>query len=899
MSTDGAKTDDQIVFDKNDVKVTHTGPPKQHGTPNTGNVPTVPPASGSASTSARLHLVDYTKVFGLIDTMSNKFKCSTKKGLYDMREKLERDIKMVCDTPGISGENMLDYIVGGILEDAAKKGGAPLYVRNEIEQLIKANSHTGVELVRELLRRYGNELPAAHIELLNEFKALVRTKAMSLRDCLNQYTDIIQRMKKEEVDCVPSQEVLGAKLISFIRDHEEERNALTTFGFLSQMRELVDSDNEEAAYTQAGNVSDLTRDPAKLLKLLHLVANDNGRLLSTFSRPSNAPEMQLAAGAMVMGNQANRVTRRKAQGKQGGTHKGKGSKAKLNFRHDGDPSTAPSGSSSACENCGLHHAEGRQNCKAKDDECNHCGRRGHWERCCKQKAKNGKQQRGPGGKDNKKTGSLNGPAPLAAAARASATTLSAQSVRTLRDLCKEIGNVTIGEEVSSWTCIDEAAYRAANSKVDGLILCVDTACTATALPYDQFAKFIISTTPCDTKIRTASKNAQLTTTEKHLLAFNVVDTHGEVTPVYEIAYLSHDIDVPLLSANEKKLHVDPDTKLIDAVGLTGEDGVVWVKVKKYDSTYGIVIGDPVTKQVKERAYATFLKTNNLDSLDMLLFVHNRYMHVSGPALKQQLNQLKIDTSVFNSSDFTDVTAKCSTCAMTTLARKAVPARNGTFFDKYKTGEACFQDLTFLPKYMGGRPFTCFSVIIDVKTRLLSTLPLKQKNEAIDHMLNWIRQRLAEGVKVLVVFSDNGGEFIGKEYLSLLREHHILRLPGPPRTPQSQGLVERANRRIKTALFRVCVDTGLPERFWPALLPGVTNTLNLTVHTTTNSPAIMVYKMPAICVGDYIAANVDGKVMHGFFVGYTQQNRANVIVRERHQLAFSIKVVHPVHIKLLH
>ncbi|WP_371079261.1 hypothetical protein, partial [Salmonella enterica] len=76
-------------------------------------------------------------------------------------------------------------------------------------------------------------------------------------------------------------------------------------------------------------------------------------------------------------------------------------------------------------------------------------------------------------------------------------------------------------------------------------------------------------------------------------------------------------------------------------------------------------------------------------------------------------------------------------------------------------------------------------------------------------------------------------------------------------------------------------------------------LNATVNSATNFSALKLPKMPAISVGDYIAANVDGIVMHGFFAGYTQQNRASVIVRERHNPTFTAKIVHPVHIKLLH
>ena len=199
---------------------------------------------------------------------------------------------------------------------------------------------------------------------------------------------------------------------------------LTSIAFLKQLKD--DNSDSESGSQSEGTLDDVTRDPVGLLKLLRIVANDKGRLLSTFTRPTSAPELQLAAGAI--------------EDKKGNRR----GKAKINFRPDGDPSTASlvlSGHSGACDHCGRHHSR-NQRCRAMDDECNFCGKRGHWERRCRQKAKEGK-----------KNGLSSEPAPQAAAATTgttpSSTTLSSKdlsSIRTLRDLCREMANVSLGEE---------------------------------------------------------------------------------------------------------------------------------------------------------------------------------------------------------------------------------------------------------------------------------------------------------------------------------------------------------------------------------------------------------------------------------------------------------------------
>ena len=48
----------------------------------------------------------------------------------------------------------------------------------------------------------------------------------------------------------------------------------------------------------------------------------------------------------------------------------------------------------------------------------------------------------------------------------------------------------------------------------------------------------------------------------------------------------------------------------------------------------------------------------------------------------------------------------------------------------------------------------------------------------------------------ILHSDNGKEFKSKTMSELCRKHKIKQVHGAPRTPSTQGLVERNNRTVK-------------------------------------------------------------------------------------------------------
>ena len=96
--------------------------------------------------------------------------------------------------------------------------------------------------------------------------------------------------------------------------------------------------------------------------------------------------------------------------------------------------------------------------------------------------------------------------------------------------------------------------------------------------------------------------------------------------------------------------------------------------------------------------------------------------------------------------------------------------------------------------MGGARY--FVTFIDDKTRRISVYFLKTKGECFKKFKHYMA--LAEkqtGKDLKVLRSDNGGEFVSKNFGTFLGENGIARQTSTPYTPQQNGVAERANRTI--------------------------------------------------------------------------------------------------------
>ena len=81
----------------------------------------------------------------------------------------------------------------------------------------------------------------------------------------------------------------------------------------------------------------------------------------------------------------------------------------------------------------------------------------------------------------------------------------------------------------------------------------------------------------------------------------------------------------------------------------------------------------------------------------------------------------------------------------------------------------------------------------------------------------------------ILHSDNGKEFKSKTMSELCRKHKIKQVHGAPRTPSTQGLVERNNCTVKENILNILKERDESLGKWCAVLGKEAYKKNITLH----------------------------------------------------------------------
>ena len=111
---------------------------------------------------------------------------------------------------------------------------------------------------------------------------------------------------------------------------------------------------------------------------------------------------------------------------------------------------------------------------------------------------------------------------------------------------------------------------------------------------------------------------------------------------------------------------------------------------------------------------------------------------------------------------------------------------------------------------GGRYILLF---INDATRHTDEYILKYKSEALEKVKEWKALREQESGKQVKRFhTDGGGEYTSKKFAEYLKSEEILKESIMPYTPQSNGVVEQANRTIMEHVRCMLDDDGLSKKY---------------------------------------------------------------------------------------
>ena len=117
--------------------------------------------------------------------------------------------------------------------------------------------------------------------------------------------------------------------------------------------------------------------------------------------------------------------------------------------------------------------------------------------------------------------------------------------------------------------------------------------------------------------------------------------------------------------------------------------------------------------------------------------------------------------------------------------------------------------------------------IDMSSRFIYSVALKNKTDK--EVLNGFR-KIFNKSKIRAVRSDNGSEFINKNFKAFSEKNDIKQILGEAGKPQSNGMIERANATIKELIEK---SIEINENFdWVKNLDKLINNINNSQHRIT-------------------------------------------------------------------
>lgn len=128
----------------------------------------------------------------------------------------------------------------------------------------------------------------------------------------------------------------------------------------------------------------------------------------------------------------------------------------------------------------------------------------------------------------------------------------------------------------------------------------------------------------------------------------------------------------------------------------------------------------------------------------------------------------------------------------------------------------------------------FVVFIDDYSRKKFVYCIKHKSEVCDIFKGFkAHVEKQTGRKIKVIRTDNGREYVNREFCNFLREEGIVHQRTVPYSPQQNGLAERANRTIVERARCLLTDSGLSKDFWAEATVTATYLLNRNPASALN------------------------------------------------------------------
>lgn len=270
--------------------------------------------------------------------------------------------------------------------------------------------------------------------------------------------------------------------------------------------------------------------------------------------------------------------------------------------------------------------------------------------------------------------------------------------------------------------------------------------------------------------------------------------------------------------------------LLSVAGLA-DDGLVTVFDDKNVSLYHrdafnvnlspVSVGDRrgnlyyLPEKVNTSSASSFRTSVNQSLLDW----HCTFSHIGLKPLKRHLKSLNIHPSIVNETDV----QQCSICVQGKMHCRPFTSRSRHCATE--RGQIIHSDVcSFEAGLREG--FTMWATFIDDYSKDITVYPMKSKSQTFQFFKQFKAAfENTHKCKLRTLVSDNSGEYMSDDFQTYLRDAGLHHEPGPPHSPQLNGVAERANRSLCDRLRCLLISAKVPKSFWADALHHLIFSIN--------------------------------------------------------------------------
>ena len=132
----------------------------------------------------------------------------------------------------------------------------------------------------------------------------------------------------------------------------------------------------------------------------------------------------------------------------------------------------------------------------------------------------------------------------------------------------------------------------------------------------------------------------------------------------------------------------------------------------------------------------------------------------------------------------------------------------------------------------------FVIFVDDCTRMTWLYLMKNKDEVFSVFCSFHEMvKTQYSTTICILRSDNGGEYMHRDFKNYFSRHGLIHETTCPQTPQQNGIAERKNRHILETARAILLGAHVPNHFWP-------DAVTIAIHLINRMPSkVLKFKTP--------------------------------------------------------